>query len=96
MVCMFARLPLANPLSSSARLHMIVLSPLSIRVANLSFQIYVVDSLLTIGAFPILYWKLRKADDIYSMSTEIRKVGALALLALGKYTEILTIRDLEL
>lgn len=80
----------------SARLPMIVLSPLFIRVANLSFQIYVVDSLLTIGACPLLYWKLRKADDIYSMSTEIRKVGALALLALGKYTKIVTIRDLEL
>lgn len=48
------------------------------------FVIYIADTLLTIGACVVLFGKLRKTDDIYSMSTELQKVGGVALLALGK------------
>ena len=48
------------------------------------FVIYVADTLLTIGACLVLYGKLRKTDDIYRMSTELQRVGAVALLALGE------------
>lgn len=54
------------------------------RVADQGFLIYLADTLLTLAAFPVLYWKLRNTNDIYSMSTEIQRVCALALLALGK------------
>lgn len=48
------------------------------------FLVYIADTLLTVGACVVLYGKLRKTDDIYNMSTEIQRVGAVALLALGK------------
>eukprot|EP00752_Nemacystus_decipiens_P011672 g10359.t1 len=53
------------------------------RVGGEMFTIYIADTLLTIGACVVLFGKLRKTDDIYSMSTELQKVGAVALLALG-------------
>ena len=63
---------------------MMVMSFFFTRAADQSFHVYIADTLLTIGACPVLFWKLRNTEDIFNMSTEIQRVGAVALLALGK------------
>ena len=63
---------------------MVVISFFLNRAADQNFHVYIADTLLTIGACPVLFWKLRKTEDIFSMSTEIQRVGAIALLALSK------------
>ena len=57
---------------------------LSNRVAAFAPVLFLLDTLLILGASFTLYGKLRSTNDIYHMSREIRIVGAFALLALGK------------
>lgn len=54
------------------------------RVASFMFVIFLLDTFAIIGASLALYGKLRRMNDIYSMSLEIQLVGAFALLSLGK------------
>lgn len=55
------------------------------RVAYYTLVLFISDTLVTIGASFVLFGKLRKTNDIYKMSVEIRKLGAFALLALCKW-----------
>lgn len=57
---------------------------LSNRVAAFAPVLFLLDTLLILGASFTLYGKLRSTNDIYHMSREIRIVGTFALLALGK------------
>ncbi|CAN0132889.1 unnamed protein product, partial [Ectocarpus sp. 6 AP-2014] len=50
------------------------------RVGSFMVIVAMIESLITLGASLVLFGKLRRTNDIFEVSLEIRKVGACALL----------------
>ncbi|CBN77106.1 hypothetical protein Esi_0036_0046 [Ectocarpus siliculosus] len=61
----------------------------AVRVGSFMVIVAMIESLITLGASLVLFGKLRRTNDIFEVSLEIRKVGACALLTTVKVDETL-------